>query len=175
MCAHHYDLLRDMEVGRREVKSEDVRYRSGAGAEPIRFEVPGVPISQPRQRHRVIQRSGKAFAMNYTPAKSPVSDYKARLVLFARQAYAGEPIDGPVMLTVSARFPVPVSRRDLQRRIDRGEIPYHISKPEGDNVVKAVQDALNGILWVDDRMIASVTIIKTYAEVPGTVIEVRRL
>lgn len=43
----------------------------------IVMNVPGVPVAQPRQRHRVIAGN----VSNYTPASSPVNAFKATVRL----------------------------------------------------------------------------------------------
>lgn len=48
-------------------------------------------------------------------------------------------------------------------------------KPDCSNVVKGLEDALNGILWHDDSQIVKLTVLKNYTvDKPFTVIEVGR-
>ena len=144
-------------------------------AEPIRFSVPGLPIAQPRQRHRVIQTNGRAFATNYTPAKAPVNAWKATVALFARQAYQGPLLTGPLALTISFDFLLPTAAKKAVRQAvtTSSRVVYHTSKPEIDNMVKALQDALNKVVWVDDRQIAELHCVKRYAVESGVQVEIR--
>ena len=41
-------------------------------------------------------------------------------------------------------------------------------KPDFDNMAKAVGDALNGVLWLDDALICDVVIRKMYADGGGS-------
>lgn len=50
--------------------------------------------------------------------------------------------------------------------------PYHTVKPDVDNLVKAVLDNGNEILWKDDRQIVQIIASKHYAEEAKTVIKV---
>ena len=59
---------------------------------------------------------------------------------------------GPVLAIVHYCMPAPLSltqwKRTLQHRLP------HIKKPDGDNLEKFLNDALNGTLWDDDCKIA---------------------
>lgn len=128
----------------------------------IRIEVPGQPIAKARPRVAVI--NGRAHA--YTPAKTV--NYEAAVAYAGRDAMVGkQPLDGPLALTVFAHFMTP--------KRGKKEGDYHIARPDADNVLKAAADALNGIVWRDDAQVASAQVIKTYANAPRLVIEVRAL
>lgn len=61
----------------------------------------------------------------------------------------GEPID----LGVRVFF-----RRPESRIADRpGRVLWHTEKPDLDNVVKNIKDALKGVAWVDDKQVSSYT------------------
>ena len=59
----------------------------------------------------------------------------------------------------------------VARSMDLGEIK-HIKKPDLDNMAKAVLDALNGLAYIDDSQIYSLTLYKTYSEQPGTYLKI---
>lgn len=122
----------------------------------IEFTVPAVPVAQPRQRHAMIG----GHIRNYTPSKHPVQDFKTIIKLMARQAYTGRPLEGPLALTVVFVMPRPGRLMWKKRPMPRVE---HCSKPDLDNLVKAVKDALNQLLWKDDGQIAKATLAKVYA------------
>ncbi len=119
--------------------------------ETIQFSVPAIPIAQPRQRHRnITTKTGKSFVHNYTPAKAPVNDFKAAVKMAAAQAYRGAPLDGPLSLGLLFVMPRPGNMRWKRKPMPR--VP-HVGKPDRDNLMKSFQDALNGLLWVDDSQI----------------------
>lgn len=118
----------------------------------IEFVVPAVPVAQPRQRHRVVHAGGRAFAQNYTPARDPVNSFKAAVQLAASQAYCGAPLEGPLRMSAVFVFPRPKSMHWKTRPMPR---VWHTSRPDRDNLIKSVQDALNGILWRDDSQICA--------------------
>lgn len=125
----------------------------------IKFAVPAIPVAQPRQRHRVVATGGKAFAMNYTPTKHPVQEFKACCRMAAQQAYSGAPLDGPVRMTLVLVFPRPAS---VLKRLGTGRL-VHTKKPDWENVAKAVADALSGILYRDDKQIWAASVEKWVA------------
>lgn len=126
----------------------------------ISFTVYGSPVSQPRQRHRVIQSHGKTFAMNYTSKTDPVQSWKT-FVRDAAEKAGAELIAGPVRMSLEFFLPRPAS---LSRKKDPdGAIPHAGSK-DVDNLFKAVADCLIGICYQDDKQIADARIQKFYHE-----------
>ena len=117
----------------------------------IEFTVPAIPVAQPRQRHRVIQSSGKAFATNYTPKNDPVNAFKAAVQQAASRAYDGAPLDCPLRMDLVFVFPRPVS---VRKKDGSGRLP-HTTKPDRDNLMKSFQDALNGLTYRDDSLICA--------------------
>ena len=122
----------------------------------IEFVVPGNPIAQPRQRHA---RRGN-FITNYTPAKHPVNSYKKDLQDAARLAYDGEPVSCGIFLQLTLIFPRQKSKVWKTKPMPRYP---HLIKPDVDNVVKAVKDALSGIIYVDDCQVDFLYVSKFYA------------
>lgn len=117
----------------------------------IEFTVPGVPVAQPRQRHRVVkQAGGKVFVQNYTPTQAPVNAFKAACAMAARQAYSGPPVSLPIKCKMV--FVMPRPSRLIWKSRPMPREPF-VAKPDRDNLEKAVGDALSGIIWVDDRQI----------------------
>ena len=128
---------------------------------PISFTVPTIPVAQPRQRHRIMQAGGRTFAHNVTPTTHPVNAFKAAVQLAAREAYAGPPLDGPVSLHVEFYFPRPGRLRWKKR-----DMPalLHDTKPDLENCLKSLMDALTGIAFHDDRQVAKVSAEKWYTD-----------
>jgi Holliday junction resolvase RusA-like endonuclease len=75
----------------------------------------------------------------------------------------GPPMSGPLQVDMEFYFVKPKSAKRT----------HHTVKPDVDNVVKAVLDNGNGIIWEDDRQIVKITASKCYADVAKTVINIR--
>lgn len=113
----------------------------------LSFEAPVEPEGKARARATTI--GGKPRL--YTP-KTTVA-YETALATFAKAAMlrAGlAPATGPLRVDIDAWFARPKSHAK-----GRGaSVEPHTSKPDKDNVEKAVLDALSGIAWSDDARIA---------------------
>lgn len=120
----------------------------------ITLIVPGVPVAQPRQRHRIVATGGKVFTQNYTPKGDPVNVFKAAIQHAWQQANAAM-FEGPVEVRIVALFPRPKSA--TRKRGDNPRLKK-ITKPDGDNVFKSVADALNKLAYNDDSQIWKHTI-----------------
>lgn len=125
---------------------------------PIRINVPGTPQGKGRARF--------GNGRTYTPAKTVA--YEGLIALAAEQAMGGiERLEGPVFLTITATFDIPKSRAKKIGSVMASGIAWHTAKPDGDNILKAVGDGLNGIVWKDDSQVAFSKCMKMYGEKPG--------
>lgn len=135
----------------------------------VRFTVPGVPVG--KGRPKVSTRGGK-FARMYTPEKT--ASYESLVALAARQAMAGMPLfDGPVEVVMAILLPVPASwSKKKQAEALRGVL-LPTKKPDADNVVKAIFDGINGVVWHDDVQVCGLLMVKRYAAVPGVHVRIQ--
>ncbi len=53
----------------------------------LSIRIPGVPVAQPRQRHRVVKIGNHVRAQNYTPTQDPVNAFKAACKFAIAEAY----------------------------------------------------------------------------------------
>lgn len=100
----------------------------------------------------------------YTPRRT--SDYEklVRLAFYDQVGWGDRPPhEGPVSLTVRAFFPMPKARPKWWKKAAEDFAPLHISRPDVDNVLKIIADALNGVLWKDDRQINAAKVEKYYS------------
>jgi Holliday junction resolvase RusA-like endonuclease len=78
------------------------------------------------------------------------------------------PFSGPLFLSVVATFPIAKSWSAKKKASAR----YHTSRPDADNILKAIGDGLNGVVWGDDAQIARASIEKRYGATPGVLVEI---
>lgn len=138
-------------------------------SEAVTLHFPFPPIG--KGRPRISTRHG--FVRNITPQTT--RKYEKDLSESARVQLGMrfEPWIGPVDLEVFFYMPIPKSLSKKKREAMRAE--WHIVKPDTSNLLKAVEDALNGILWVDDSQVARCTLSKTYGAEPGIHINAKRI
>lgn len=136
----------------------------------IRIVIPGKPVAKGRPRMTAINGHARSF----TPPKTVAYE---GLVAFAGQcAMEGTSLlEGPVSVTLWAYFPLPKAANKARRANAVAGLEWHVSKPDGDNILKAICDGLNGVVWHDDAQVAQATVIKLYSETPRAVVEVKSL
>ncbi len=133
----------------------------------LSFKVPGIPVAKGRPRFR---RFGK-FVSTYTPAKTLAAEKS--LIEKVRKFKPELPIVEPVHLDITFFMPIPKSTPKKKAEIMRKEGLPHIKRPDLDNLVKLVKDALNGVFWKDDSQIFSMNVSKKYSENPATEITIK--
>lgn len=127
----------------------------------ISFTIPGNPVG--KGRPRVAMRGG--FAQHYTPEKT--ASYESLVKMAGHQGMGGTPMlleAVAVVLDICVQIPASWSQRKRERAIS-GDI-QPTTKPDIDNVEKAVFDGLNGIAWKDDVQVVRVTKEKRYSVTP---------
>lgn len=127
----------------------------------ISFSIPGEPVAKGRPRFA----NGHA----YTPAKTRI--YEETVRLHAIHAMRGKKmLTGAISLRVTAYFPTPKSftRAKTEQAISGSLL--HTKKPDWDNIGKIVSDALNGVVYPDDAVIADATVSKRYGVEPRVVV-----
>ncbi len=140
----------------------------------VKVVIPGEPVAQGRPR---IYRRG-AHTVAVDPKKSRTWKNAAEAIM-RREIDAVYPgfADVPRMIAVDIMFvfPLPKSR---ERKRNRPSWEYRYQRPDLDNLVKAVLDAGNGVLWIDDGNVVSLQADKITARqgiAPKTVIVVHEL
>ncbi len=124
-----------------------------------RYTIPGPAV--PQGRPRFSRRGGRP----YDPQKSrKYKAYVRQCVL--EQGAPEEPLSGPVSLRVFEYRAIPKSWSARKRQAAQNGDIWPTSRPDLDNVKKAVQDALNGLIWRDDAQVVWGMEFKAYDETP---------
>ena len=133
----------------------------------IAFTIPGEP--QGKGRPRVGKIGG--HARMFTPAKTAA--YEGLIAHAAQQAMAGAaPVECACAVQVSITVSVPRSWSKMKTAAALlGEV-YPTTKPDTDNVVKAVFDGMNGVVWRDDVQAVDLAVKKRYGATPGVFVRV---
>lgn len=138
----------------------------------MRFEFDIEPVEQARPR---ATRMGKGIRL-YDPKK--VTVFKRKLGMLAKQQMLDrglEPYDGPLEVCMEFYRPVQasISKKERARRLSGDHRPT--VKPDLSNYIKALEDGLNGIIWVDDNRIVQIVAEKKYSDRPRIVIVVNKV
>jgi crossover junction endodeoxyribonuclease RusA len=110
------------------------------------FTVPGRPRGKERPR---MGRNGKF----YTPRTT--REYEETVAWFAKTAYKEEPTKDPVRLNLTIRSSK--------------------SKADTSNILKSIEDGMNGIIYVDDKQIKEIHISRIEGDGEGVDVTVSLL
>lgn len=129
----------------------------------VLIEIPGDAVAQSRPHFAV--HGGHAVAFDRKESR----EYKAYARLLAVKAMKDtEPIrEAPVRVAidVTRRIPRSFSKKKTAMAMDGKIRP--ISKPDVDNVAKAILDSFKSVVWLDDSQVVELTVSKRYGEIPG--------
>jgi Holliday junction resolvase RusA-like endonuclease len=123
--------------------------------------IPGTPI--PQQRPRL---SGKVVYDSQ-------AEKKKGLRWVVRSQWKEPPIEDPVHLDFEFEFPVSKSWSKKRKKESIGM--HHVATPDLDNLIKWCCDIFNEIVFIDDRLVFSITAKKVYSETPCSKIQVSPL
>lgn len=129
------------------------------------FTIPGTARGKQRPR---ATRQGRV----YTPKETV--NQEAYIKMLAATAMRGfAPFGGPLEATfnISVAIPKSFTRRDRELSLTGKKWPT--SKPDIDNVVKLLCDAMNGICYNDDKQIVDLLVTKSYAAHAETVVMIK--
>lgn len=132
--------------------------------------MPGNPKG--KQRHRMCRI--KSRKITYTPKQT--AEYE-KLVRASYTAVSKRFFDKdtPLIISITALFSIPKSVSQKTKNLMlKGDI-LPTKKPDSDNIIKIVLDALNGVCYHDDAQICSVHFEKKYAEIPAIKITIKEI
>ena len=128
----------------------------------VSFKVDGNPVG--KQRARYVRRGN--HISTYTPEKTRT--YETLIKESAKQAMgSSEPLETPVTLYLYIRVCVPKSctKKRLEAIQNGSEKP--IKKPDASNILKSVEDGMNGVVYKDDSQIVNIHVTKVYSSEAG--------
>lgn len=136
----------------------------------IRIVIPGKPRGKASVRGRVAKaKDGRQFvaAHNTTETRNAMAFVR----MLAVEAMQGRPpLDGPIRLEAVLFYQPPArfSKKHRQCALDGYFFPT--VKPDASNWLKLIEDALNGVVFIDDKDVCDVSIRKVYGEVAQQVV-----
>jgi Holliday junction resolvase RusA-like endonuclease len=136
----------------------------------VTFIVPFTPVAWQRAGVTWTNQGTKHFTRPETRA------WKQTVATYARSAMRGAvPLNGPLKLELAFLLPIPPSWPNWKREAaERGQIAPTV-KPDLDNLEKAVKDAMNKIVWIDDAQVIRCEKEKAFSARPRVVITITTL
>lgn len=130
------------------------------------FTIYGQPVAKGRPR------LGKWST--YTPDKTV--NYENLVKLSYIEEHKGkELLEGDLSIIINFYFSIPKSTSKKNRELMlKGEI-RHNKRPDIDNCIKSITDALNNIAYKDDSQIVQVIASKLYSEEPRTEVIIEKI
>ena len=119
----------------------------------VLFNIYGDPVPKKRPR---FTKTGRT----YTPKETMT--YEAEVAKMAKSAMGStDPLETPVGAFIYINYAIPPSYSKKRREacLNRSERP---KRHDIDNVAKAVLDACNGIVYIDDVQVVSLHVTKRY-------------
>jgi Holliday junction resolvase RusA-like endonuclease len=121
----------------------------------IKFVINARP--QPKERSRSTKRGH-----HYTPQRT-VNFELTVAAEFRLQHPFHELFTGPVGMSVDIQYKRP-------KTVKKGY--WHTSPGDASNIVKAIEDGLNRVAWVDDRQVADSHVIKHWGDCDSIVVSI---
>ena len=132
------------------------------------FIVEGNPVAKARAR---VTKAG-----TYTPEKT--KSYEKQIALIAKMEASRQGFnitESAVEMIVIAHFSPPKSWTKKKRSDAISGLIKKTTKPDLDNIVKSIKDALNGIVYIDDNQVTDIIARKRYGDEPCIQVRVKEI
>lgn len=136
----------------------------------IKFKVLGEPKG--KQRPRLCFIRGRNIV--YTPKQTVQYEQKIR-ASYKRLTSEKFPRGIPLEIEITALFSIPKKfNKEQRKKALNGEI-LPTKKPDGDNIIKIILDALNDTAYFDDSQVCGINFVKKFGEIPQIIIEIKEI
>lgn len=124
----------------------------------ITIIIPGDPVPLPRERVKVIRGKPHHYRTG------PIVAYQETVRLLANQACQC-PLLGPLIVQIDFTLERPATTK----------FAVPACKPDIDNLVKGVLDALNGIAYRDDKQVIELHARKLWGDISRTIVAIKKM
>ena len=133
----------------------------------IRFNVPGEATGKGRPRST---KSGTVYTPQQTRSAEMFVTLCAKVAMGSRPLLAG-----PVRVSIWISVGIPASWPKVRKARALSNLDRPTGNPDIDNVAKLIADAMNGVVYADDKAIVDLSISKMFGEVPCVSVIVKTL
>ncbi len=149
----------------------------------IEFFIPGIPAPGGSKRAFVLKRKDGSIVRR--PNGSPMvnitddagqrnKDWRANVALCARQAMQGQPpTDKPLIVSITFYRTRPKGHHRSNGALRDTAPAFPTSKPDVLKLMRSTEDAMTGIVWVDDAQVVSEHLHKRFSSTPGAKVQIR--
>ena len=117
-----------------------------------------VPVAASRPR---VTRFATFYSKSYTKYRNEIKEL-VEAVRFVK-------MEGPIEMEIIFNMPIPKSTSKKKALLLDGE--PHLKKPDIDNLIKGVMDAINGVAYHDDSQVYNLRSTKVYSSKPNIVVK----
>lgn len=126
--------------------------------------IPGNPKGKQRPR---MTKTG----LVYTPRETKDAELQIKVAYSREAGGVPFPIEQPLKLVLDVYYPLGQLRKTERQQALEAKL-FPIKKPDIDNVLKLVMDALNGTAYEDDRQVVETVCKKYYSTQPRIEFEI---
>ena len=146
----------------------------------IVFVVPGKAVGKGRPRSSILRgrggkpilSAGQPIIHHHTPENT--ANYENLVKVSAMPAMQGRALlEGAVETEITVFIEPPKSWSKKKTEQALSGLIRPTKKPDIDNLIKAIYDALNGVVWVDDSQVTDTTVRKRYSATPRAFVKVK--
>lgn len=123
--------------------------------EEVHFIIPGRPVGKGRPR---FTKKGHCW----TPDKTVEYERDIKMSYWSTYGHRKYEADKALAVDIVLYYPRPKSMAKYKRLMAQKGVLRPTVKPDVDNVIKAILDALNGVAFEDDRQIVQIECEKWY-------------
>lgn len=124
---------------------------------------------EPQRRARIVRNKGFTRGIKTEAQES----YEVHLGKLMHVKWRKKPLENPLSIKLVFFMPIPASYSKKKKALAlKNETPY-TKTPDLSNLIKNVEDVGNGILWLDDKQIYSITAEKRYGQSVGIILEIQ--
>lgn len=142
----------------------------------IEFFVPGIPRPAGSKRGFPIRRKGGKLGVAMADASGAAGKaWRVAVIAAVSEHWKEAPIDGPISLAVEFVMPRPASHFGKKKGapyLKPNSPTWHTSKPDRTKLLRAIEDAMTGVVWRDDAQVVAGVVSKRYGQRPGAHVQV---
>lgn len=142
----------------------------------LNFFVPGIPATAGSKTGFYNKKSGRVIM---APANKRQKPWMSHVQATALEYYDDSPVTDPIRMELVFCMPRPKSHFGTGKNQDvlKDTAPeYHTKKPDLTKLLRAVEDALTGIIWRDDSQVIINKCSKQYVDTtPGVQVRIKTI